>query len=236
MLHKESVETETLDLIHILMADRALSGFNLVGGTSLALMMGHRKSIDIDLFTDRDFDAASLEKHLSLSYNVDRLNRSGNNIWCIINGIKVDLIAHQYPILKPVEAVEGIRMLSMEDIGAMKIHAIFQSGTRLKDFVDMHFLLEKMPLQQITKGYIEKYPGVNVAMAHLALSFHDDINLRNKIDFLGKDIPFPVIAARLQQAMLNPAMIFKNTLNEKASEDIAKENKNGLRKGRGRRM
>jgi len=49
--------------------------------------------------------------------------------------VKVDFISHQYPLIKPVEVNEGIRMLSLEDIGAMKLHAIVQNGSRLKDFI-----------------------------------------------------------------------------------------------------
>lgn len=60
MLHKETIEAETLDLIYRLVADENLKRFNLVGGTALALMIGHRISVDIDLFTDTEFDAEKL--------------------------------------------------------------------------------------------------------------------------------------------------------------------------------
>jgi len=53
MLHKETVTAGTLDLIRRLMDDAHLQQFYLVGGTALALMLGHRISIDIDLFTDK---------------------------------------------------------------------------------------------------------------------------------------------------------------------------------------
>ena len=60
MLHKETVEKGTLDLIRKLMADDQLKEFNLVGGTALALKLGHRKSIDIDLFTATDFNSQEI--------------------------------------------------------------------------------------------------------------------------------------------------------------------------------
>jgi len=63
MLHQETVETRTLDLILKLMSDNLLNEFNLVGGTALALKLGHRKSVDIDLFIDRDFDSRSVAIH-----------------------------------------------------------------------------------------------------------------------------------------------------------------------------
>jgi hypothetical protein len=71
MLHKETVEASTLDLIIRLMADENLKEFRLVGGTALALIIGHRISIDIDLFTDKPFDAEKLGSILSAKYKLD---------------------------------------------------------------------------------------------------------------------------------------------------------------------
>ena len=148
MLYTQTVEATTLDLIKTLMNDIELSVFNLVGGTALSLMMGHRKSIDIDLFIDRDFNVQHLASHLSKTYHAEGMKTLKNGIFCYINDVKIDLIAHQYPILNPLKIEDGIRMLSLEDISAMKLSAILNSGRRLKDFVDMHFLLEKLPIEK----------------------------------------------------------------------------------------
>jgi len=191
------------------MADAELSTFNLVGGTALSLMMGHRKSIDIDLFNDRDFDVQHLASHLSKTYHVEGMKTLKNGIFCYINDVKIDLIAHQYLILKPLETEDGIRMLSMEDISAMKLSAILNSGRRLKDFVDMYFLLEKLPLEKMTAAFVQKYPDVNVQMAHNALLYHSDINTDEKVDFLGREISLKEIESRLRAAVANPKEVFK---------------------------
>jgi len=209
MLHTQTVEAATLDLTKILMADAELSTFNLVGGTALSLMMGHRKSIDIDLFIDRDFDVQHLASHLSKTYHVEGMKTLKNGIFCYINDVKIDLIAHQYLILKPLETEDGIRMLSMEDISAMKLSAILNSGRRLKDFVDMYFLLEKLPLEKMTAAFVQKYPDVNVQMAHNALLYHSDINTDEKVDFLGREISLKEIESRLRAAVANPKEVFK---------------------------
>lgn len=180
MLYTQTVETGTLVLIKELMSDKELESFNLVGGTTLSLKLGHRMSVDIDLFTDRDFDAHQISRHLTQTYYAENIKTLKNGIFCFINGIKVDILAHQYPILNKVEKVDGIRMLSLQDIGAMKLKAILHSGTRLKDFVDMYFLLEQLPLQKITKGFEQKYPDVNVQMAHNALHYFEDFNKKEK--------------------------------------------------------
>ena len=145
MLRKETVETRTLDLIKQLMANNNFSNFNLVGGTALSLMIGHRMSIDIDLFTDKDFNSEAISTHLNKQYKAESIQSVKNGVFCFIHDIKVDILAHQYPLVGELETVEGIRMISLLDIAAMKLNAIYDNGTRLKDFVDIYALLQYFP-------------------------------------------------------------------------------------------
>ncbi len=209
MLYTQTVEARTLVLIKELMKDKVLDSFNLVGGTALSLKLGHRMSVDIDLFTDRDFDSHHISHYLTEIYKAENIKTLKNGIFSFIKDIKVDILAHQYPILNKVEEIEGIRMLSLQDIGAMKLKAILHSGTRLKDFVDMYFLLEQLPLQKITKGFVQKYPDVNVPMAHNALLYFDDFNKKEKINFLGEGISLKQMKSRLRAAVANTSHIFK---------------------------
>lgn len=212
MLQTQTVEGRTLDLIKTLMRDAELFPFTLVGGTALSLMIGHRKSIDIDLFTTQDFDAHYLATHLSRTYGAEDIKTLNNSLLCFIEEVKVDLIAHKYPVLYPIKVEEGIRMLSLEDIGAMKLNAIYNNGSRLKDFVDIYFLLEKIPLQTITSSFIQKYPDVNIQMAHHSLLYHDDVNKAEKIDYLGKDLSLSQLDVRLRTAVQHPAHVFEKRL------------------------
>lgn len=77
MLHEETVERETLALIRRLSGDDFLKNFVLVGGTALSLQLGHRKSIDIDLFTPRPFIADSVVKHLVTMYKAEDIHVLG---------------------------------------------------------------------------------------------------------------------------------------------------------------
>ena len=97
MLRKEAVEKGTMDLVKKLMADEKLASFNLVGGTALALKIGHRKSIDIDLFTQSDFDSQAISQHLTATYNTTHLQTITNGAFCLVDCIKLDLLAHKYP-------------------------------------------------------------------------------------------------------------------------------------------
>ena len=99
MLHKETVETQTLDLILRLFKDDLFNEFDLVGGTALSLQIGHRKSIDIDLFNRGAFDAVSLSDHLLKAYKAESIKTLKNGVFCFINDVKVDLLSHQYPLI-----------------------------------------------------------------------------------------------------------------------------------------
>src|SRR5205085_12023719 len=99
--------------------------------------------IDIDLFTNKDFNSCAIGESLSAKYPHSKIAIIRNGVFAEkLNGIKVDIVSHAYPHVKPIVTIDKIRMASLEDIGAMKLHAIHQSGERLKDFVDMEVLLE----------------------------------------------------------------------------------------------
>ncbi len=209
MLRKEAVEKGTMDLVDKLMADDKLASFNLVGGTALALKIGHRKSIDIDLFTQSDFDSREISKHLYTTYNVTRLQTIANGVFCLVDRIKLDLLAHKYPLVQGVEVSEGVRMVSLKDIGAMKLNAIYGNGTRLKDFVDIYSLLEDFSLKELLQASEMKYPENNIGVVQQSLLHHQDIDFSVPIDFIGKEIKWPSIAERLRQASQNPQKIFQ---------------------------
>jgi len=129
------------ELLQKLMKDEKLKDFKLVGGTALSLQIGHRLSIDTDLFTTGNFDEQELLEHLTTKYPAVLLNDMFNNTILLgIDKIKIDMLSHQYPWQRPIETKDEIRLASLEDIGAMKPHEVFQSDTRIKDFIDMQFL------------------------------------------------------------------------------------------------
>lgn len=190
------------------MMDEALTGFCLVGGTALSLQLGHRESIDIDLFSDHGFDSASIAAHLTKNYCAEIINTLTNGVFGFIKNVKVDIISHQYPWLRPLETHEGIRMPSLYDIAAMKMHAIVQNGTRLKDFIDLYKLLEQLPLEKIVSGYKAKYPTAQEGLAYNSLLYHEDIDFDEPIRWKQATVPWPVISERFKKAVDYPQQIF----------------------------
>lgn len=104
MLHKETVQREIFKLLTSLMQDQELSAFNLAGGTALALLMGHRMSIDLDLFTPTFFDPQKLERHLIEKYNFQSSYLRGYTLKGTIQHIKIDCIMH---IFRSIQVIKG---------------------------------------------------------------------------------------------------------------------------------
>jgi len=208
MLHKETVSTEMWNLLQRLMKDEMLKDFTLVGGTALSLILGHRLSIDIDLFTTKPFDENSILNYFANNYPVVVKNKFENTLLLEISNIKVDIIAHQYEWQTPSKTEENVRLASLEDIGAMKLHAIFQDGSRIKDFVDMHFLLEHNSLKTYIDFYQKKYGG-NPSLVALSLLHHDNIDRAVQVKIMkDKDVTWQKIEERLKKSVSNPSLKF----------------------------
>jgi hypothetical protein len=146
------------------MADPALENFVLVGGTALSLRIGHRISIALDLYNNKDFDQEKLNRHLQSSYHFLPDFIEQNTLKGSIDGMALDLIAHKYKYVDHLSNIEGVRLASFKDIAAMKLNAIINNGTKAKDFVDIAFLGESLSFNQMTHSFESKYE-TNAVMA-----------------------------------------------------------------------
>ena len=98
--HTECIVPELIDILAKLTQKDILAGFELGGGASLALRFGHRKSIDIDLFSVNRFQSLIIQHELaSVFHTLQELNRTEGSLCLSINNIKVDILLHSYPML-----------------------------------------------------------------------------------------------------------------------------------------
>lgn len=172
-LHTETVSEKLLSLLQKLMKEKRLKPFALAGGTALALRFGHRTSIDLDLFTCAAFDAPAVADLLKAAYGMCESETAENTVRGIIDGIKIDLIAHRYPLLKPFEKADGIRMFSCEDIAAMKLNAITNRGCK-KDFWDYTELLKTYSRDEMLSFFARKYQNDSLWNVEKSLTWFDD--------------------------------------------------------------
>ncbi len=209
MLQKETVSKATLELLKSLMDFSQLKDFFLVGGTALSLQIGHRISIDIDLFSLNSFDDESLLAQMEKEFCFVLDFRAANTLKGEIDGIKVDLITHGYPLVKPLLLFEGIRVCALEDIAAMKLNAISGNGTRLKDFTDIAYLSSYLTLTQMMNAYREKYTARNPAIVVKSLVYHQDIDFNEPIEIAHGKFQWKTIEKRLLQMAKSPGILFE---------------------------
>ena len=177
MLHTQAVDSSTLELLKKLQNKDYLHGFHLVGGTALALKLGHRKSVDIDLFSNFSFDSSQILEKLSFDFSFTLYFSATNTIRGSINNVQIDLIAHRYPLIKEPELFENISMLSVEDILAMKLNAIATSGQRVKGFIDIFYLLKIYSLSEMMAFYKAKYNQYNELNVLKSITYFNDVDL-----------------------------------------------------------
>lgn len=166
-LFYNTVLPRLLSPLQKLMKATEFNGFRLVGGTSLSLQLGHRESVDIDLFTDAAYDSVdfnSIDIYLRSNYSyVDTFNTPivgmGKSYYIGESSkqcIKLDLY-YTDTFIRPILKIDGLRLASIEEIIAMKIDVVSRSG-RKKDFWDIHELLDTYSIDQMLQLHEERYP------------------------------------------------------------------------------
>jgi len=154
-----TVAPGTLGLLKRILGISEFQGLRLVGGTALALLLGHRKSVDLDFFGawDKQLD---LEKLLSRCGSVEVKSKSthGNLQFFKVDGVKVGIVNLPFEWLDAPIEMDGVRTASLRDIAAMKLHAITNRGFK-RDFVDLAFLLDHFTLADMLDFHKSKYPG-----------------------------------------------------------------------------
>ena len=171
MLHTETVEPSTLDLLRRLQRLPDLTSTRLVGGTALALHLGHRKSVDLDMFGTFD-PIVSYRKLLADGHSVEGAE-NGTVQSLRVNNVKVDLVDYPYPWLDDANEEGNIRLAGLRDIAAMKLSAVANRG-RKKDFIDVARLLDVFSLDQMLSLYKEKFSVSELSFPLRGLMYFDD--------------------------------------------------------------
>ena len=183
-MHEETLYIKTKNTLEKIQAVPTLQGFYLAGGTALALQLGHRKSIDLDFFSQKYPSQEQLIQALN-RYQPVIAQRATGTLDVFIDEVKVSFFDYKYPLLKTTILFKQIELASTLDIACMKIAAISQRGTK-KDFVDLYVLLQKYTLGEILDAFEKKYKGVGYQKLHIlkSLVYFDDAENDPEPDFL----------------------------------------------------
>lgn len=173
MLHTETVEPDTLSLIRLLQSKSYASPFLLVGGTALALQIGHRTSIDIDFFSNKRFDVETLLVQLQEDFSIRIRNRMYHAVFLEIQNVRTDFVFQPSELIDAPLKLDDLAMASPLEIAAMKIGAITARG-RKRDFVDLYCLLQHYSLPTILEAFLRKYPEATMELAVRSLFYFED--------------------------------------------------------------
>ncbi len=180
MLRLKTIHNDTYNLLRELSESRELDSFALAGGTALALMLGHRISVDLDFFTQNEFAGFELLDRLNQRFDTENCSTMVNSLSLSIKrkglSVKIDFIRHDYPLVNPIRTVGSIRLFSLEDIIAMKLNAIANRGAK-KDFYDIYALLAKFSLREMLGFFEVKYPKMNTFAVTKSLVYFEDADL-----------------------------------------------------------
>lgn len=152
---------------------RHLDAFYLAGGTGLALQLGHRKSDDLDFFSDRMFNADSILAQIA----TDRVFFTElGTIHCTIKDIRMSFLYYGVPLIQPPLPWRGIKIAHFKDILAEKVKTISQRGSK-KDFIDLYAVLKlKSSIEEACSLFKQRFETSDINFYHVlkSLIFFED--------------------------------------------------------------
>lgn len=134
--------------------------YYLAGGTALALQLGHRTSLDFDLYNINHFSNEELIKKLKSTFSTSfkaNENQPKDTLFTEIMEVKMSVFYYPYPLISSPVEFPPIKLASLEDISAMKVAAIVQRGKQ-RDFIDLYYLINKIGINKILESAYQKYP------------------------------------------------------------------------------
>ena len=164
--------------------------FYLAGGTGLAILIGHRDSLDFDFFSDESFDTRKLYDKVRDTFagmSIQKTQEEKDTLSVVIDDeVKVSFFRYPYPLIKPLIEEENVRIASMNDIACMKLSAIV-SRSAFKDYADLYFIIRSLSLNEILADAAKKMPDLDQNLVLKSLVYFDDL-IPEKIMFKGDNV------------------------------------------------
>ena len=183
-MHTEALTEEGSKLFPALIA---FDDFYLAGGTALALQIGHRLSVDFDLFCNGEIDPTLLPRvnKVFAEFSIQPAINNPDELTVFVGQVKITFLSYPFPLIEPLVSFERLRMLSVKEIAATKAYTIGRRGT-YKDYVDLYFIIadHHASLEEIINMAEHKFGHeFNSRLFTEQLLFMDDVHDYN-IDFL----------------------------------------------------
>lgn len=183
-MHKEILTKEQIELLPLL--KRFSKNFGLVGGTAMALYIGHRRSIDFDLFTFQEFNNINIKKKIVDIFKIENVfvNKIGEYT-ISIKGVKITFFHYPFKIEFKNILNNIIRLPDLLTLSAMKAYALGMRA-KWKDYIDLYFVTKDFyDIEKIIKRAKKIFStDFNEKIFRAQLSYFDDIDYIEKAIYL----------------------------------------------------
>lgn len=167
-MFEKAIDTKTRQVLRKIKETGVLDNFYLAGGTALSLILGHRKSVDLDFFSPK-FPKIEILLAKLKPLEPEIINQDKGTLDLYIDDVKVSFLKYDYPLIGDLLEFDGVKIASISDIACMKLSAISSRGSK-KDFIDLYFILEKESFDKLLSLFQRKFKGVDYQMAHILKS------------------------------------------------------------------
>jgi Nucleotidyl transferase AbiEii toxin, Type IV TA system len=192
-------------------------GFVLAGGTAASLHLGHRKSIDFDLFARQTFQPGELLRDIGrLGLMLSVLQEESGTLTISANGVKISFFYHPYDFIEPTKILSGVIVAGLVDIAAMKTIAMMQRGAK-RDYVDLYYILQDIPFSKVANNLVERYGSsrINPLVAGKALVYFQDADSDPDPEYLEEGVAWSKVKryfmTHVQQFVLDIQAVIKNS-------------------------
>jgi hypothetical protein len=198
--HQEILVAKQFELLPL--AGKFSKDFGLVGGTAIALQIGHRRSIDFDLFSLKEFDNAKVRaKIIRNEFNIGKVYKDEDGQFTFfVNNMQFTFFHYSFKIKFSENFEDILKMPDLLTLAAMKAYALGRRA-KWKDYVDLYFIINKYhSVTEIAKKSKEIFKGeFNERIFREALAYFNDVNYDERIEFLPG---FEVADAKIKKELI----------------------------------
>jgi hypothetical protein len=184
-MHKEILTEEQIKLLPLV--KKFIKNFGLVGGTAIALQMGHRRSIDFDMFSLKEFDNSKIRRIIkNEGRRISKVYKDEDDQYTFfINNVQFTFFNYPYPLEFSKELDGYLKMPDLLTLAAIKAFAIGQRS-KWKDYVDLYFIINKYhSIEKIVKRAKKIFEGAfSERVFREALIYFDDVNYDEEVEYL----------------------------------------------------
>ena len=188
-MYKEILSNKQLELLPVMASFRR--EYYLVGGTAIALHLGHRRSIDFDMFKPSAINhKKNLEQLTNAGFPCMVTRRVAEQMNLIVNDVKVTFFQYPFPV-QPTEKLETyFRMPSLLQLAAMKAYALGRRS-KWKDYVDLYFLLNNhFSIEQISECAKNLFGDLySEKLFRAQLCYFEDVDYTEEVDYIIENPP-----------------------------------------------